>query len=177
MKRIKTCFLALFVLAVLCTTSYSCSKNEVEQLSEEEIAKQEQNVEYSKLKSILPGTWEAYEHYSYDNPTRPNGWRPISEIYWDISYTFNSDGTCIIHSNTGDHPGAYRLEKNPNYIEYPTGTCKVILYIKDDRFSSETDYLIWLDGEYLRLCYLLSGFDMIPSASRGGEAAIRYKKK
>ena len=141
-----------------------------------------QNEEYSKLISILPGHWEAYEHYN-TYYLKPKGWEPISKIYWDISYTFNSDGTYIIHHGTKgedlyrEEKGTYRLEKNPNYLKVRDRTCRVFLYLRNSN-SYEEKYKIWLDEGYLRLDEVFNDNDKIPFPEDSeGEAGIRYKKK
>lgn len=170
----------VFLLGILFVI-VGCSKEEGEQLSEEDIARQEQDAEYNKLKAVLVGTWEAYEHYSYNHVTRPDGWRPISEISWNTGYTFNSDGTYVEKSNIGDKKGTYRLEKNPSYLTNKSRP-KVHLFMKLDGLSESTYALDLDENGYLRIILLVilekyPSSDRIPSPSAGGSAAIRYKKK
>ena len=169
-------FVLLFLIGVLFGV-VGCSKDEGTELSPKEISQKEVDTEYNKLRSVLPGTWEPYEHYAYNSPFYKDGWRPISEIYWDTSYIFNSDGTYVENSAIGEKKGTYRIEKNPNYDYKISRSAKVFLYLKENS-GYERDYYIDLDENgYLRICLRIWDLDLIPSPSEGGDSAIRYKKK
>ena len=152
----------------------ACGGDDDDSPSEEEIALKEQEAEFVKLKSVIVGDWEAYQYYN-TSIYHETGWQPISQIYWNTSYTFNADGTFIEHS-AKDYSGTYRLEKNPTYLEWPNRKCKVFIYYTLEGMS-ETKKMIWLDEDCLRLDYA-TWTDYLPgNASATGEGSIRYKKK
>lgn len=169
-------YLQIFFYALLIITLTMSCGSDNDSPSKEETALKEQEAEFVKLKSIIAGEWEAYQYYN-TSVYHPTGWQPISQIHWDTGYIFNSDGTYIEHSIIGDSKGTYRLEKNPTYAEWPGRKCKVFIYFKRDDYSSETQKMIWLDDDYIRLDYATLTDQLPADAYADGEGCIRYKKK
>lgn len=168
MKRILFLLMS-FVLLISCSSSD-------DEVSQEDWARQNQEVMYNKVVSTIVGHWKGYQHYN-TSPYREYGWEDISNISWTQEYIFNADGTCKdIFSPNLIYEGTYHFRKNEEYLKYPTSCCELFVVITYDD-GREVEQAIWIDDykdEYMHTS--LSPFGLKPHYTSGGEASIRYKK-
>ena len=170
--------LFLFLIMFMPFVFSSCGGDGDEPESPEQVATRVQNELFNELQRVLPGHWVGAQHYN-TSVYRETGWEDISNIYWDIEYTFSSNGTFVEqYTKSATHEGTWKLEKNPDYIKYPTTSPEVyIVFTYNVTGLGQTKKAIWLDGdnhEFMRISYATLGIK--PSNTSGGEASIRNKK-